>query len=111
MYVMLVYAVALPRQSCLPRCGFGNVPSTKTMRPKAPLCATLLLLVMTGAQCLRLGTPLRGVWKPTALLIGSRSTIDYADTPHTTQVYHALNGVVGRADTEGIAQKVANRQE
>ena len=69
MYVMLVYAVALPRQSCLPRCGFGNVLSTKTMRPKAPLCATLLLLVMTGAQCLRLGTPPRGVWKPTALLI------------------------------------------
>ena len=41
----------------------------QTMRYKAPLCVTLLLLVTTGAQCLRPKTPLGGVRRPPALTL------------------------------------------
>ena len=39
----------------------------QTMRPMAPLCATLLLLATAGAQSLRPKAPLGGVRKPLAL--------------------------------------------
>ena len=43
--------------------------------------------------------------------IASRSTIDPADIPHPTHVYHTRVRVVECVDTEVIKQKVENHRE